>query len=265
MPNLSIVPHSRYLIPLMLSLWLLVNFSVVATPLPLRLATLEYPPFIYQENHQAKGLIVEIVQEAFRRMNQPVEIEFYPVARGLMMINNGDIDGYFTLKKTPERANKLLFTTQPLIQQTFVWFTRADSRVSYQGNLTAMAPFKIGVVSTASYGAQFDAAVAGGTLSNIETSRDFIGNLKKLIAGRVELIVNSYDVGMEIIRQLHHEAQIKTLEPPIEVVNSYLAFTRKKELQQQADDFDAVMRLMMADGTINRLKHRYPANISIGY
>ena len=33
---------------------------------PLRLATLEYPPYITQVDEHAKGLVVDVVNEAFR-------------------------------------------------------------------------------------------------------------------------------------------------------------------------------------------------------
>lgn len=232
---------------------------------PLRFATLNYPPFIYEEDHRAKGLVADIVCEAFNRLQQPIVIEFFPVPRGLLLVNHGEVDGYFTLKKTPARENKLLYTHRPLIRQTFVLFVRRESPLQYSGSIEELAQYRIGIVSKTSYGPLFDNAVNDKKLQQIEEARNFTINFKKLLAGRVDMVINSRDVGMALLNQLQQQDKVRILQPAVETVNSYLAFTRQRDFQSLADNFDNVLQQMIADGTVENIKHRYPAEVSIGY
>ena len=252
-------------VTILMSLALLPSISSALPLPPLRFATLNYPPFIYEEDHQAKGVIADIVREAFKRLQQPIVIAFYPVPRGLLLVNNGNVDGYFSLKKTPAREEKLLYTRQPLIRQTFVLFVRHESTLQYSGIVEDLAPYRIGVVSQTSYGSLFDNAVREKKLLKLDEARDFISNFKKLLAGRVDMVINSYDVGMALVNELQQQDNVKVLDPPVETVESYLAFTRQRNFQRLADDFDSVLQQMIADGTVEHIKRRYPAAVSIGY
>jgi polar amino acid transport system substrate-binding protein len=113
---------------ILLSLTLVVFASVcLAAPSTLKLATLEYPPYIINSDHGAQGLAVDIVHAVFARIGQPVQIQFYPVSRGAMMLQTGHADGYFSVKKTTERQTQMRFTHEPLYRQEFVIFTRKHS------------------------------------------------------------------------------------------------------------------------------------------
>lgn len=79
------------------------------------------------------------------------------------------------------------------------------------------------------------------------------------------MVINSYDVGMALVNELQQQDNVKVLDPPVETVESYLAFTRQRNFQRLADDFDSVLQQMIADGTVEHIKRRYPAAVSIGY
>jgi len=205
------------------------------------IATLEYPPFIYSENNQVKGIIVDKIRDVFGKLEVKVTIKIYPIARGLLMVKNGEVDAYFSLKKTPEREKELLFTKEPLIQQPFVFFTRNDSRIIWHGNLKDIKNYRIGIVSKTSYGTVFDEYLKKGFIQNIDETQTFEQNIKKLIAGRVDLIINSYDVGQYILKKLNASNRIIALSPPVEVVNSYLAFTKTKDYTSLAKEYDIIL------------------------
>ena len=99
------------------------------------------------------------------------------------MVNNGEVDAFFSLKKSPEREEELLFTKRSLIRQPFVFFP------------------------------------------NIDEAQSFEQNIKKLVAGRVDLIINSHDVGHYILKKIRADTAIIALYPPVDGIDSYLAFT----------------------------------------
>ena len=79
------------------------GMSAAAERVPLRLVTLEYPPYITETERGAQGLVVDVVNAAFARIGQPIQIEFFPVARGQQRLLNGLADAFFSIKRTAER------------------------------------------------------------------------------------------------------------------------------------------------------------------
>jgi len=205
------------------------------------IATLEYPPFIYAEGDQVKGPIVDKIRNAFIKLNINPKIVIFPISRRLAMVKAGEADAYFSLKKTIERESDYLFTNVPLLQQPFVFFARSNSGINWDGKIENITKYKIGVVTKTSYGKVFDDYVKNRIITNIEETQTFELNIKKLIAGRIDLVINSYDVGMYIITNLHAENEITALSPAIEIVNSYLAFTKTKDYSKLAHDFDLLL------------------------
>lgn len=205
------------------------------------IATLEYPPFIYSDGGQVKGPIVDKVRNIFGKLGINVTIKILPIARGLLSVKNGEFDAYFSLKKTQEREQELLFTRTPLIQQPFVFFVKKNSKILWNGNINDIKKYKIGVVSKTSYGMIFDDYVKRGLIDNIDEAKSFELNIKKLIAGRIDLVINSHDVGNYLIKKFNSENEVVALYPPVKIINSYLAFTKSRDYSSLADQFDAIL------------------------
>ncbi|WP_319477059.1 transporter substrate-binding domain-containing protein [Marispirochaeta aestuarii] len=216
-------------------------FQLLAQQQTIRIATLEYPPFIYSDGNQVKGPIVEKVKDVFSRLGVAVIIYIFPITRGLLMVNDGDVDAYFSLKRTPERERDLLFTNEPLIRQSFVFFVKKESKIEWDGNIETIKDYKIGVVSNTSYGNIFDGYLENSIIVNTDTAQSFELNFKKLIAGRIDLVINSYDVGKYLLEKLNAENDVIALFPPVEIINSYLAFTRTKDHTELARQYDYIL------------------------
>lgn len=77
--------------------------------------TLHYPPYIYEESGSLKGVAVEIIQEVFSRMNQPINISVLPWARAIKQIQSNQADGIFTIYKTEDREKFVDFSLEPLL------------------------------------------------------------------------------------------------------------------------------------------------------
>jgi len=125
-------------------------------------------------------------------------------------VETGKVDAYFSLKKTPERERTLLFTHQPLVTQTFVFFAGVDSKITWTGRMEELRTRRIGVVSRTSYGPIFDRA-AQDLLLSLDEANTFEQNLAKLVAGRVDLVINSLDVGRELVQRLGAGDQVVAL------------------------------------------------------
>lgn len=223
----------------------------------LLLATLEYPPYVMNTDYGAQGLTVDIVSVAFARMGQAVSIRFFPIARGQQKLIDGEVDAFFSIKKTPEREQSMLFAKHALMQQNYVFFARKNAPWRYDGTFASVRGALIGVVNATSYGASFDAAVRSGVLPRIDVATDHLTNYRKLIAGRVDLVISSELVGRHYLAELEGGETIGVVGPTIETTRSYLAFSRKRDHRAIAARFDEVLASMERDGTLARLYREY--------
>lgn len=244
----------------MILLWA-TGVSAANSEPPLRLVTLEYPPYIKQIGNDAEGLTVDIVKEAFTRIGRPITIEFYPWGRSLSMLAEGEADGLFTIKKTSERETTMLFPHKPLISQDYVFFVRKGSKTQFNGDFSSLANASIGVVNATSYGAHFDEAAQSGRFKKLDAAHNYDLTFRKLLGGRVDAVICSRLVGLDILKNLNAVDKVQISGPPTETTVSYLVFSMKKNHSELAAIFDLAIESMEKDGTIGRIFKRYNASM----
>lgn len=223
----------------------------------IHLVTFDYPPFMVNENGSTSGMNVDIVRAVFDRMELSVQIDFYPVSRCLKMMEKSETDGMFSLKKTPDRERSMVFPEQALLLQDYVFFKLKNTDVTFVGDLLSLIGNSIGVVDNTSYGPLFDKAVKEKVLTKIDSSSSFELTFKKLIAGRMDVVLCSRIVGLSIIKTLGYENEIVIIGPPVETVPSYLSFSRKANARQLAERFDKAMLEITDDGTLELIIVKY--------
>lgn len=223
----------------------------------LDLATYDYPPYMVNQTGQPSGLVIELLTEAFHRLHVEVRFSFMPWARALEKVRYGEVDGLFTIKKTPEREQFLLYPQHILISQQYYFFSRKGTDFSLNGDLAAISRFKIGVVNKTAYGKVFDTAVNNQLLTRLDYANDYLLTFKKLQAGRVDAVICSKLVGLQIIRELHANQEIQTVGPMVNEEGSYLAWTKVRDYQALAERLDQTLSQMQLDGTFSRISARY--------
>ena len=225
---------------------------------PLVLVSFDYPPYVeVQPGQPATGMMVDLVSTIFARMRQPVELQFYPLARSLSLIDTPRADGFFTIKKTEERERKYLFPREPLLTQDFVIFARVNSRMAFHGNVSELADVRLGVVNKVSYGAIFDAAAGRGVFNQLEVAQTYEANFRKLLAGRMDALVSSRVMGEAVLKRLDALDKAKVIGPPIETTQSYLIFNRHTVAPEVVTTFDETLSTMRRDGTLRKIRDRY--------
>lgn len=250
-------PGSAFLRLVALALCCAPPGASVAAGSVVRLATFEYPPYIQQVDGRAQGLASELVREAFARMKRPVLIEVYPLNRGLKLLDAGAVDGFFSIKKTPEREAKLVFVREPLFRQDYVFFSRADGNFRFDGDFATIAGQTIGVLASTSYGRRFDEAVQRGDLPKVEVASSYESLFRMLAGGRFDAVICSRLVGFEFVRRTGTVGQIGVSGPVVETTQSYLVFSSGSEHQVLAEAFAQAMAQMRRDGTLTGLQARY--------
>jgi polar amino acid transport system substrate-binding protein len=223
----------------------------------IHLLTGNYPPFEYMENGEVKGLAVELLKEAFQRCHRDVAIDVLPWARALAETQQGRADAIFTAIKTPEREKALRFSSEPLVAMNSALYTRNDAGIRYRGDLSELAGYRLGMVIGTSHGAQFDMAVRAGILKYVDTANDTEPNLRKLLAGRIDIVAADRYVVTYYARANGWQDRLAELSPLLYSSFGYLAFSRNPALEPVRDEIDAALAAMKKDGSYQRILSRY--------
>lgn len=217
--------------------------------------TLEFPPLEFAgKDGKAEGIAVELVEKIMANLGHQVTVTVMPWARGLETVKAGKADAIFTAYKTPKREEFLDYSTAVLIPQIVSLYAKKDSDIAFDGDLLKLKDKRFGVVSTISYGKTFD-----GLRDQLQTDRaeNMESNLRKLLAGRVDLVISNKYVAESEINKLSLGNDIKKLAPEVETVDSFIAFSKAKSLTALRDDFDRELRKLIEDGTSAQIMSKY--------
>lgn len=244
--------------------WMLAVLCLCTTSAPgaeqaatLRLVSHDYPPYIMQNANGGSGPVLDLVREAFARMNRPIAIEFYPWARATALVEAGQADAIFTIKPTPQREASMIFPHESIMAQDYVFFVRKDSPFRFNGDFQSLATARVGVALNTSYSKRFDAAVAEGAFYRIDAASTYELNFRMLLARRVDVVICSRLVGWKYLEGIGGADQVMVSGPPVETTVSYLAFSRKPGSEQLAVQFDRVLAKMKTDGSFAAIMKAY--------
>ncbi len=246
----------RRLATALIGLWV-VTLATSSHSRELELVTLQYPPYEYEEAGQLKGIVVEIIREAFQRMDRPISIKLMPWARAIQKIERGHADAIFTAYKNPHRETFADFSREVLMMQEVSFFVRKESPIQFDGDWGLLQPHPIGGVRKVSYGSLFDAAVKDQRVQFSATASSGEEAVKMLLKQRYEILVSNKYGALHIFKQNKQLDSIRELTPPIQSVPSYLAFSKKRNLAEIRDQFDVVLAAMKKEGIYNQIIKRF--------
>lgn len=248
-------------------LFILILTSSFSFGTVLKIMAYEYRPYMYEEDNKTKGIVIDIVKEVFKRMNQPISIRFVTWTNALSNIKSGKGDALSLIYKNDKREKYGDYSSEVLIPQQMTFFVRNDSKITFDGDLMKLKKYKIGVIRGFSYGPIFDTAVINGTLK-VDTTRTLKQNISKLLVGRYNIIIDGRYVILDeltainkkesntIVKKLtknKYKYLLKELSPPIETMLAYMMFSKKNKLTKIRDEFDKTLMKMKKDGTYQRI------------
>lgn len=217
------------------------------------LATEEWPPYV-GEKLPGNGFLTAIVREAFARAGYEVKYEFMPWARLLEEVKTGRYAAGFPAYYSDERAQQYI-VSDPYLSGPVRLFKRVEDNIAYT-TLEDLKPYRIGVMLGYVNTPEFDAAdylQKEGVSSNEQ-------NIEKLLLGRIDLAVIDQFVAQYIMDTSVPQAKGKLdyLDPPLAEKTLHILFSRQfAENEQRAQEFNAALKTMIDDGTIDRILEEY--------
>lgn len=232
---------------------------------PVKLATLDFKPFIWCEGSQAKGLYAEIIAELFLRIGREYTIECFPWKRALYEVENGMVDALFAGVKTERREQFAIFTKMPIRIGQYSVFTRKTDPFTYQ-TVSDLFGKTVAISRGHSVSLEFDSAVRFGAIKLVEVKSTNHG-MRLLLAGRVEAYINDTIVGLFEANKMSITSEIQVLEVPVQRSNpAFLLFSKASPLENKEEMISAIdqrLQTMWADGTIENVYNQYIGEIQL--
>lgn len=212
----------------------------------IRLANGEWPP--YTGRHlPAHGCDSQVVAESFALEGIRVEYEFLPWARGLLLSQNGVVDGAIEWAGTAEQRRTHFVSEEPLSLQQWVFFYRRDTPHPWQ-RLEDLKDRTIGLTIGYAYNDVFVELRKQHPALFKEAASDLL-NFKKLLSGRIDLFPIERAVGYHLIgNDLSPEEQARLVENPLPVAKytTHLLLSRAHPENEQ--------RMQLFERGLRRLK-----------
>lgn len=233
-------------------------FASVATPVlvqattePVRLASLDWPPYT---GHQLKdqGETTVLLKQVFAAMQMDVQTEFLPWSRA---IRASEKAGSFYAGYFPEyQTNNPDFILSDSLGVSELGFVEAKARPLGQLSYTLLPRLQLGVVQDYVNLTQVDRMIGSGQLTPQLALSDR-QNILKVALGRLDLAVIDRRV---LLYLLEHDAEVKRLASGkvqfntslTELKTLHLSLRRESDHQQLIEKFNQQLQKVKSDSAV---------------
>lgn len=183
------------------AVWISLCGSAVGAAETLRLSTGELPPYATREREDG-GMALDIVRKAFANAGFTVQYSFKPWTRSLEEARAGQYDGTAYWGKNPARDVGFLISDNVLTEQwVFLYRARPGSTKPFDWDtLSDLQGQRIAAVQSYTYTPEFWAMQKSGALK-VEVAQDDLSNLRRLVAGRVDVAVIERNVACYLMNE----------------------------------------------------------------
>jgi polar amino acid transport system substrate-binding protein len=220
----------------------------------LRIAALiGWPPFS-ADDLPNDGFSNDLTQTVLKRMGHDSKVSMMPWARALEMTKRGRYEVLPSVWYSDERAKELVFT-DPIASNRIVFIKESVNDFEFDG-LDSLTGKRIGIVQGYDYRDDF----LQGEDFTLEATNDFITNVKKLLAGRVDLTVSDELVAKYAInKNLPKFAnELAYTDGSLSEKTLHVTFSRDMpRAEQMAEAFNAELAKMREDGTYDAILARH--------
>jgi polar amino acid transport system substrate-binding protein len=218
----------------------------------LELYTEDSPPGSFLKGGKPAGVVVDLVREILRRLDQHGTISLVPWVRGYTMALNRPNTAVFATTRLPVRET-LFQWVGPVYQQHWGFYAKKGSSLTIRCLDDAK---KISRIGSYAKDAKREFLLGQG-FSNLVNAGNNTVNIKHLMAGRIDLMVSS-DFNMPwLMIQAGFDPKEVQLAYGFRTVNNYIAFSLKTDAAI-VNHWQQVLEDIKQDGTYERIFHVSP-------
>jgi len=223
-------------------------------PLSVNLVADEYAP-TESETLPEGGVLTQIVRDSFKIGGVEAVIRFLPNNRVITGVMKGVYDASFGWAHSAERDQKLLFSHTQIYSFRIVFFQRAGETYAWK-NLADLKGYRIGTTLGNYYSDEFAALQKSNDIQVEEAGSD-LANMKKLLAGRIDLFPMDEESGRFLLRRnfsTEEQAKISLQTQAISDVPVYVVMRRDlPHAAELLDRFDRGYQQLSESGELAKL------------
>jgi len=213
-----------------------------------------YPPYEYEDQNAFKGIHVDILREAFKRLGFQIRLEILPWKRMLKTAETGRSKAVFSLTITEDRLRYLCFPSESLSTVTSALFARKNSGFKID-ELNELDNRSIGIIESYTYGEEFD------QLSSLHkvNCKDEKEQVLMLSKERVDLVAAEEAPFFFVARKLGLDKDFEKIHTLSEH-SLYIGFSKRalgKRCESVVRSFNKVLKEMRAEGIVRKISSRY--------
>ena len=240
---------------LLLPLLLLLAGAVRGEPFMVY-ATHDGFPKYYEQDGEAKGIVVDITRLCLDEMQLPYQFKMLPWARAYSMAERGG-GGVIGLSLSAERQALFDFS-EPIFSERIVLLVKRGREFPYQG-IADLKDKLLGVTIGTSYGTAFDEAVASGAMT-IVGFNDTRSGLAMLLRERIDAILVGSSVDIDRLAAGHLDLPPGTfvaLPVPFKTDSKHMGIAKWLKMGWFLERFNQCLRRGQADGSLDAIVYRY--------
>lgn len=214
-------------------------------------------PFKFEDNGIPKGIDIEVIDAVFERLGVSYQVEFITSdARIQQEARNGRADMLLVFSKNAEREQYLIYPTESYVDISWNLFVRSEDkdRIKFD-TLEDLDGLLIGITRDISYTEEF---LNAGLNFDVAATNDL--QIGKLLARRFDAVPLNTINTLYDLKQSGQLDKVYPLPKPIKTKPYFNVFTRNSsypDIEGLAERYDAVIRQLKADGTINGIMQKY--------
>jgi polar amino acid transport system substrate-binding protein len=170
----------------------------------------EFPPYT-GSRLPGGGLASVITRDALALSGLPMQLQFRPWSRAITEFSQGEYDGLIGAWFSAERQQTMLFAREMIISNRIGFMALAGTNIRVD-DLLALTKLRIGTVRGYANPERFEQAHL-----RVDEASDDLGNLRKLLQGRVDLALIDKGVAFFLMDSdlKSARARLQWLEPAV--------------------------------------------------
>lgn len=252
-----VIKIHKVILPLLLLS--LLSFTASASDLPKQITIAmrngDHLPYLHEsENGQKDGLYVDIVKEAAKKIGILVTFKTYPWKRCLLLSKRGRTDAVIGVLKNKNLQEYMYFVDEPLAFEETTLFTYKGSDVKFNGNLTEINQYKVGIIRGATFYDEWEKNKS--KFIKIEEVNQLESLIRILAAKRVDLIIGNKFIIQYNAKKLDISNEVISVYPILALNSGHLAFSMIKgeSHKKLAEAFNkAIVKIKKSDMYMNIL------------
>ncbi|HEX2963573.1 MAG TPA: transporter substrate-binding domain-containing protein [Ignavibacteriales bacterium] len=204
------------------------------------------------------GFEIELSKAVFSSLGIEPQYKMYPWARCIEMMKSGSADAILTIFKNSQRAKYLYYPSEFTVDEPNTLFKLKESNITFDGDLKKLKKYVIGVITSTSYGENFDRA-SYLSKEEVPSTESVISLVEKK---RVNLGAGTLSLLKYLMKQKGIAGKFTLLKPNLSHDHLYIAFSKARKQKQLSVEFSEKLSRFKKTDKYKKILKKYGITVS---